>query len=99
MTTDDVDDALVDLVSKMHEQFRQSELDIAHALADADGPLSVEELVEATGYTERTVEKRVDTLEERLKGEPFLERDDEGRPRLLPHLARALRRHEAAAAE
>lgn len=95
METDDVDDVLVDLVTKMHEQFRDSELDIAHALAEADGPLSVEALVEETGYTERTVKKRVGTLEERLKGEPLLVRDDEDRPYLQAHLARALRRYEA----
>lgn len=96
MDTDDVEDVLVDLVTKMHDQFRESELDIAHALAEADGPLSVDELVERTGYTERTVKKRVDTLEERLKGEPLVERTEAGQPRLEPHLARALRRFEGA---
>jgi DNA-binding IclR family transcriptional regulator len=80
MSPESVAPELVDLVEKLRTEYRDSELDIAEALADAGEALSIEELAEATGYTERTVEKRVGTLEERLGGDPLLQRDDEDRP-------------------
>jgi len=80
MSPESVAPELVDLVEKLRSEYRDSELDIAEALADAGESLSIEELAEVTGYTERTVEKRVGTLEERLGGAPLLQRDDEDRP-------------------
>ncbi|WP_435346480.1 hypothetical protein [Haloarchaeobius sp. HRN-SO-5] len=79
------------LVEKMATEYVQSEYEIARALASAEGPLSIDDLVEETGYTDRTVEKRVDTLEQRLGGEPLFQRDEEDRPMLHPVLARAVR--------
>jgi DNA-binding IclR family transcriptional regulator len=79
------------LVEKMRETYVDSEFEIAQALADRDGALSVEELAETTGYTERTVEKRVESLIDQLGGEPLAGRDEEGRPRLHPELAAAIR--------
>jgi predicted transcriptional regulator len=79
------------LVEKMRDTYVDSEFEIAQALADQDGTLSIEELTEATGYTERTVEKRVESLIDRLGGEPLAGRDDEGRPRLHSTLAAAIR--------
>lgn len=65
------------LVEKMRSEYLDSELAIANALADADEPLGIDELIDATGYTERTVKKRVDSLVDRLGGEPLIERDDD----------------------
>lgn len=90
----DVPESVERLITLMHEDFRESEVEIAHALAEADEPLSMDELAERTGYTERTVKKRVGTLEERLHGEPFLTRDEDGNPSLHPQFAAALRQHE-----
>lgn len=80
MSPESVPPELVDLVEKLRSEYRDSELDIAEALADAGEALSIEDLAELTGYTERTVEKRVGTLEEQLGGAPLLQRDDEDRP-------------------
>ena len=91
MATDGVPAELERLVRKMHEDYTQSEVDIALALAEADGPLSVAELAERTGFTERTIKKRVGTLEEQLRGAPLLQRDDDDHPHLHPVFARALR--------
>lgn len=91
MGRDAVPEELVNLVRKMHDEYRESEIDIALALAEVDGPLTSAELAENTGYTERTVRKRVGTLEERLHGPPLLHRDEEERPQLHPELASALR--------
>ena len=91
MAIEGVPQELERLVRKMHDEYTQSEVDIALALAEADGPLDVEELAEATGYTERTIRKRVGTLEEQLRGPPLLDRDEDGRPVLHPAFARALR--------
>jgi biotin operon repressor len=79
------------LVEKMRETYVDSEYEIAQALAEHDGAVSIETLTEETGYTERTVEKRVDSLIDRLGGEPLASRDDEGRPRLHSALAAAIR--------
>jgi hypothetical protein len=88
---DDVPSEVEKLAVKMATEYVQSEYDIARALAEADGSLSLEELVEETGYTERTVEKRLGTLEERLGGEPLIRRTDEGEASLHPILAKAIR--------
>ena len=87
---DETPEEVAALVEKMGTDYVKSEYEIAQVLASADGPLSIDELAEETGYTERTVQKRVDTLEQRLGGEPLFQRDDEGRPKLHPVLARAL---------
>ncbi|MFD1645825.1 hypothetical protein [Haloarchaeobius litoreus] len=89
--TEEIPDEVAALVDKMASEYVQSEYEIAEALAEADGPLTLDELVEETGYTERTVEKRTDTLEDRLGGEPLFQRDDEGNPMLHSVLARAIR--------
>lgn len=91
MATDAVPEELVRLVDKMHDSYTQSEVDIAIALAEADGPLSLASLAQETGYTERTIRKRVGTLEENLHGEPLLQRDEKDRPFLHPEFAAALR--------
>lgn len=91
MATDGVEETLAKLVRKLEEDYTASEYEIAVALAEAEGPLSTEDLAEATGYTERTINKRVDTLEERLHGDPLLQRDEDDRPYLHPELAAALR--------
>lgn len=91
MSGEAVQETLSRLVEKMAAEYTQSEVDIARALAAADGPLSVADLVEETGYTERTIKKRVGTLEEQLRGEPLLVRDEDDRPHLHPELAAAVR--------
>jgi predicted transcriptional regulator len=93
MEADELPAELEALVEKMHDEYVESELEIALALAAADGPLSVDALAEETGYTERTIDKRIASLEDRLGGEPLIQRDDEGRPRLHAAVARALREH------
>lgn len=95
MSADEVPAQLVQLAEKIRDEYRTSEFDIAAALAAADGPLSVAELAEETGYTERTIKKRVGTLEEALDGEPLLDRDDDDQPSLHPVLARAIRELDA----
>lgn len=87
-------DSVDRLVELLHDRLRQSELDILLALAEADEPLTVDELVEETGYTERTVKKRIDTLEERVHGGTLLQRDPEGNPVLHPQFAAAVRSYE-----
>lgn len=82
------------LVEKMRAEYLDSEVAIATALADADEALDIEALVDATGYTERTVKKRVDSLEDRLGGEPLLSRPEADHVRLHPRVAQALRAHE-----
>jgi biotin operon repressor len=79
------------LVEKMRESYVDSEFEIAQALAEHDEAVSIEDLAEATGYTERTIEKRVDSLFDRLGGEPLASRDEAGHPRLHPALAAAVR--------
>ena len=91
MATDGVPAELERLVRKMHDDYTQSEVDIALALAEADGPLSVAELADQTGFTERTIKKRVGTLEDQLNGAPLLQRDDDDHPHLHPLFAKALR--------
>lgn len=93
MATEEVPEELAALAEKMSTEYRDSEYDIARALAAAeDGEgLSTEQLAEETGYTERTVKKRVGTLEEALGGEPLLRRDEDDRPVLHPALAAAIR--------
>jgi len=89
--TEEIPDEVAALVDKMASEYVQSEYEIAEALAEAEGPLTPDELVEETGYTERTVEKRTGTLEDRLGGEPLFQRDEDGNPMLHPVLARAIR--------
>ncbi len=91
MATDGVEETLAALARKMEDEYTASEYEIAQALAQAEGPLSTEELGEATGYTDRTIRKRVGTLEEQLGGPPLLQRDEEDRPFLHAALAEALR--------
>jgi DNA-binding IclR family transcriptional regulator len=94
MSATEVPQELTALAEKLRSEYRDSELAIAEALAEADEPLSIDALAEATGYTERTVKKRVDTLEERLGGAPLLRRDDADRPSLHPEVTAALRNTE-----
>lgn len=95
MAESSVESNLPRLVELLSDRLKQSELDILHALAEADGDaLSVDEMVEATGYTERTVTKRTETLEEQVHGGTLLRRTDEGDPALHPDFARAVREHE-----
>lgn len=89
--TEEIPDEVAALVDKMASEYVQSEYEIAEALAAAAGPLTLDELVEETGYTERTVEKRTGTLEDRLGGEPLFQRDEDDNPMLHPVLARAIR--------
>ena len=91
MSSDNVPTELAQLVRKMHEEYTQSELDIALALAEVDEAVSIADLAEAVGYTERTIKKRVGTLEERLGGSPLLTRTDDDAPQLHPVFANALR--------
>ncbi|MFP4591322.1 MAG: hypothetical protein ACLFMX_05825 [Halobacteriales archaeon] len=82
--------ALERLVEKMRAEYLDSEMAIADALAEAEGPLDVDALVEATGYTERTVKKRVDSLEERLGGEPLIRRPEADTVELHPRVVEAI---------
>ena len=91
MGTNAVPEELARLVRKMHDEYTSSEVEIALALATADEPLSIDALAEETGYTERTIKKRVGTLEESLGGPPLIHRDDEDRPYLHPAFAEAMR--------
>ncbi len=93
MASEEVPTELATLAEKMATEYRDSEYDIALALANADEALSTEELAEETGYTERTIDKRVDTLEEALGSDPLLRRDEADRPILHAELAAALRDH------
>ena len=81
------------LVELLDDRLKQSEWEILTALAAADGSLSIDELVDETGYTERTVKKRVGTLEDQLHGGTLLSRDDDGNPVLHPQFASAVRSH------
>lgn len=83
------------LVELLAERLRKSEWEILTALAAADSPMTVEELAEETGYTERTIKKRVDTLAERVHSETLLSRDEDGNPTLHPQFARVVRDHQA----
>lgn len=96
MGPDAVPEELERLVRKMHDEYTQSEVDIAMALAAADGPLSIAELAEETGYTERTIKKRVGTLEEALGGPPLIDRDEGERPYLHSEVVMALQTVEPA---
>lgn len=93
MATEEVPAELAALAEKMATEYRDSEYEIALALANSEVALSTSELAEETGYTDRTIKKRVDTLEEALGGDPLLRRDDEDRPMLHPALATAVREH------
>lgn len=81
------------LVELLDDRLKQSEWEILTALAAADGPLSTEELVEETGYTERTVKKRVGTLEEQIHSGTLLYRDDDDNPVLHPQFAQVVREY------
>ncbi|MGM0590885.1 MAG: helix-turn-helix domain-containing protein [Halobacteriota archaeon] len=81
------------LVELLDEQLRRSEFEILTALAEANEPLTETALAEATGYTERTIHKRVGTLEERIHSETLLSRDEEGNPVLHPQFARSVREY------
>lgn len=91
MAEQEVPPELERLVEKMHADYLDSEVAIAAALAEADEPLDIDAIVDATGYTERTVKKRVDSLEERLGGEPLIKRPDDGTVALHARVAAALR--------
>lgn len=93
MVDEEVPEELTRLAEKIHAEYLDSEVAIATALAEADGPLDIEALVDETGYTERTVKKRVDSLEERLGGAPLLTRPGAGSVRLHPRVATALQAH------
>ncbi|WP_101294345.1 MarR family transcriptional regulator [Halegenticoccus soli] len=93
MTQTEADNPVERLVELLDDRLKQSEWDILAALAEADGPLTVGELVDETGYTERTVKKRVETLEAQLHGGTLLRRDGDGNPVLHPQFARAVRAH------
>jgi DNA-binding IclR family transcriptional regulator len=80
------------LVDLLEERLKQSEWDILVALARVDEPLTVATLAEETGYTERTVSKRVDTLAEQVHGGTLLQQTDAG-ARLHPQFAAAVREH------
>lgn len=95
MTAESVPGTLQQLVEKMQREYKQSEMDIAVALANEDGAVSTDELAAQTGYTERTVRKRVGTLEEQLRGPPLLQRTEDDAPFLHPELARAIRESDA----
>ncbi|WP_224333959.1 helix-turn-helix transcriptional regulator [Haloprofundus halobius] len=83
------------LVELLDDRLKNSEWEILVALAEADGPLTKAELAESTGYTERTVSKRVDTLEEQVHGGTLVQRDDDGNPYLHPQFAAAVRQYES----
>lgn len=83
------------LVELLDDRLIQSEWEILTALADADGPLTIDELVEATGYTERTVTKRLGTLEDQVHGGTLLSRTDDGNPVLHAQFAKAVRSYTA----
>lgn len=96
MSSDDIPQELISLVEKMHDDYTQSELDIALALAEVDDAVSIQDLAETVGYTERTIKKRVGTLEERLGGSPLITRTENDAPQLHPAFANALRAVEPA---
>lgn len=83
------------LVELLNDRLIQSEWEILTALADADGPLTIDELTEATGYTDRTVTKRLGTLEDKVHGGTLLSRNEEDNPVLHPQFAKAVRRYTA----
>lgn len=89
------DSSVSRLVELLDDRLIQSEWEILTALAAADGPLTTDELVEATGYTERTVTKRLGTLEDQVHGGTLLSRNDEGNPVLHPQFAAAVRNYTA----
>jgi DNA-binding MarR family transcriptional regulator len=80
------------LVELLDDRLKRSEWDILTSLAAAGDALTVAELVEETGYTERTVKKRLDTLAEQVHSETLLTRTDDGAS-LHPQFAAAVRRH------
>lgn len=91
MAQSDTPAELEALVEKMRDTYVDSEYEIAQALAEADTSVSTGSLAEETGYTERTIDKRVDSLIDQLGGEPLASRDEDGDPRLHPALAAAIR--------
>jgi DNA-binding MarR family transcriptional regulator len=93
MAEPDGESSVERLVELLDDRLRQSEWDILTALAAADGPLTLDELVEETGYTERTVKKRLGTLEERVHGGTLVRRTGAGDPELHPQFAAAVREH------
>ena len=91
MAEQEVPQELQRLVEKIHSEYLDSEVAIADALASADEPLDIDALVEATGYTERTVKKRVDSLIDRLGGEPLIAKRNDETVELHPRVGVALR--------
>jgi len=91
MAQSDTPAELEALVEKMRETYVDSEFEIAQALAAADTAVSIEDIAAETGYTERTIDKRVDSLIDQLSGEPLASRNDDGHPQLHPELAAAIR--------
>lgn len=85
----DVPDELLNLVRKVRDDYLDSEVAIAEALASADGPLTIEALVDETGYTKRTVKKRVESLVENLQGEPLVRYADDEEVELHPAVRQA----------
>lgn len=92
MAAEGIPDYVRDLVRAMEDHLRESEMGIAVALAEANEPLTISELAERAEYTERTIKKRVETLEEALHGEPQIHRDD-SMVSLHPQIASAIREH------
>ena len=91
MTDTETPNSVERLVELLDERLIQSEWEILVALASADDALTIDDLVEETGYTERTVKKRLGTLEEKVQGGTLLSRSESGDPQLHPQFARAVR--------
>ncbi len=83
------------LLELLDDRLRKSEWEILVELAEVDGPLTPSELADRTGYTERTIKKRIDTLEDCLHGGTILHRDEDGNPSLHPQFAEAVRTYVA----
>lgn len=90
------DTDLLRIAAWMQTHLRTSEYEIAKALAESRDRLTVDELVEETDYTRRTVRKRVDTLAEALSDQPILHRSDAGL-KLHPKIAHAILQFESMA--
>lgn len=95
MAEADASSSVERLVEILDDQLIQSEWEILTALAKADEPLTVDELAEETGYTERTVKKRLGTLEEKVHGGTLLSRNEDGSPELHPQFARTVRDYQS----
>jgi hypothetical protein len=92
--TDEGQTSVERLAELLSDRLIKSEWEILVALAAADRPLGPDELVEETGYTERTVKKRVNSLTEAIVGErditKLFRRTGDG-PVLDPAFAAAVR--------